>query len=102
MVECGIIICRKPNGKQVIGAKACGNEHSVDVPIRCPLGTKRHALVHNHPIGPAKPSGVDIRTALKHKVPYLCVMPGKFDLKKAAKTMNCYKVWQGKEPKVKL
>ena len=70
-VECGTIICEKPNGQRVKGASACGDSHHVSVPNSCPSGSKRIAVSHNHPDNsPLSPKDKD--TAYKHNI-VVCV-----------------------------
>jgi len=81
--ECGFVLCK--NGKQFArGPITCGTQHNVTLLNICPPGHLPHATQHNHPSGNNKPSGLDIDTCKKHKIPYVCV--------KTDKGTKCHKV----------
>lgn len=80
--EWGQTICAQGK-RHVLGERVQGKEHSVNIPLRCPLGTKLVGVNHSHPGGSLRLSDQDIRTARDKGLKLVCV--------KAKSKSKCYR-----------
>ena len=71
--EIGASICRRPNGTFVFGPFATGTPTSVNVPIKCPPGSRFHGIYHTHPGGVPIPSRQDIKSGQITGSKTLCI-----------------------------
>ena len=71
--EIGYALCQQPDGSYVNGPVAEGTPVSVNIPIRCPSGTKFVGLYHTHPGGVPYPSNTDIQSAARVRAAQLCI-----------------------------
>lgn len=81
--EYGYSICRDKGGKLRKGPTTHGTSHNVDIPLRCPAGTKLAGVHHHHPGGSLSLSEQDRAAARKHNLEHICI--------KAAGKTKCYK-----------
>lgn len=86
MNEIGFILCRTRRGRTRAGPICIGDRTSVNVPVKCPAGSRPEALWHTHPSGSLTLSGQDIQTGQNHGIPHVCVSDGHKG------STKCYKV----------
>lgn len=82
--EIGFTLCRATDGSLVTGPMAEGTPVSVNIPIRCPVGSKFDSLFHTHPGGIAYPSNQDIQSAKRVGAKNICI--------DADGTMRCFRL----------
>lgn len=71
-VEHGFSLCQK--GKNITpGPRATGSSHHVDIPLRCPSGSKVVGVSHYHPGGSSSLSEQDKQTARDKHLSYVCI-----------------------------
>ena len=88
-VEHGFCLCQK--GKQITrGLKVSGGSHHVDIPLRCPPGSKVVGVSHYHPGGSSSLSEQDKQTAQDKHLSYVCITRREGKAK-------CYKFNHGKK-----
>ena len=75
--EYGYSLCRDKSGRvKQKGPTAHGGTHNVDIPLRCPAGTKLAGVHHHHPGGSLSLSDQDRAAAKKHSLANICIKAG--------------------------
>ena len=71
--EVGASICRRPDGKMVLGPVSEGTPTSVNVLKFCPPGSIFEGLWHTHPNGAPIPSTQDLLSGIQADAKLLCI-----------------------------
>jgi len=71
-VEHGWPICQQGR-RRTAGPRASGSSHHVDIPLRCPPGSKVVGVSHYHPGGSSSLSEQDKQTAHDKRLSYVCI-----------------------------
>ncbi len=85
--EKGYLICRGKQGL-VRGKTVTGQKHSVNIPMKCPAGTRPVGLVHSHPSGNPSLSSQDRLTGREFKIAHICTVTTSHGVK-------CYRTDRG-------
>lgn len=73
-VEIGFALCEFSDGVLTRGPVASGSRTSVNVPLRCPPGSRARGIWHTHPDDDdPRPSQTDLRNAMDAGLEFVCV-----------------------------